>query len=333
MSTTLVYYLKNTYWEFDFITKDLVLGAADVVLFEKEEFRNFITKPKPSKHIILVVNTLLPLHDIIEVAQYMKPDVLFYLSDEDGNRPEVMVLEQHTTLFLRQYNHANYVYGRNNYQIPLGYASHFKKDMKSVKPVGERKANCSFIGTPKSDRLEMTNAFKKHMDKTNIAFVNNEWNIDKLSFSPQRCWEVYNDSIFVICGRGNRSLDCFRIYEAIVAGAIPVLVGQMDEINISFKYFSVLPPFVVEETWEKAVQKCNMLLNDFAALESLQSNLLTWWQSTLAQIHQLIQAVATHSRGKGSLSLTESGVSACGKQQETMTKEPPHAPCDRETTF
>jgi hypothetical protein len=34
--------------------------------------------------------------------------------------------------------------------------------------------------------------------------------------------KVYNSSKFVVVGRGHSNLDCFRIYESIVGGALPV---------------------------------------------------------------------------------------------------------------
>ena len=39
---------------------------------------------------------------------------------------------------------------------------------------------------------------------------------------------IYSQSIFVFNGRGNVFLDCFRLYEAIIAGAIPVIVGEKE---------------------------------------------------------------------------------------------------------
>jgi hypothetical protein len=94
----------------------------------------------------------------------------------------------------------------------------------------------------------------------------------------------------VICGRGNCSLDCFRIYEAIVAGAIPVIVGGQDEINRTFYYNNCLPPLLYFSSWEEAVLQCNKLLLEPEVLQKRQDDLLSWWHGQMASIHSLIQA-------------------------------------------
>jgi hypothetical protein len=88
-----------------------------------------------------------------------------------------------------------------------------------------------------------------------------------------------NNSIFVICGRGNCSLDCFRIYEAIVAGAIPVIVGNLDEIQTTFNYNNNYIPFIHDDSWEKVVVKCNDLLKDYDKLEQIRNDLKSWWNN------------------------------------------------------
>jgi hypothetical protein len=105
---------------------------------------------------------------------------------------------------------------------------------------------------------------------------------------PCKCFNIYNNSIFVISGRGNVSLNCFRIYEAIVAGAIPVIVGSIDEINNTFNFNNKLPPFIYDETWENVVIKCNDLLKNYEKLQEIQDNLLSWWKNEIIHINKLI---------------------------------------------
>jgi len=84
------------------------------------------------------------------------------------------------------------------------------------------------------------------------------------------------------------NLDCFRIYEAIVAGAIPVIVGSSYEITNTFNYDNNIPPFIYDETWEKVVIKCTNLLNDVEELQKIQDNLITWWDNKILSIQKLI---------------------------------------------
>lgn len=288
-------YSKNTIWEYSFITKDILFNIEELEIetFEKKDFNLLLGRTDIINNNILVINTEYNINDVINVIKYIQPIIIFYMSDEYGNNSNMKILENHTKLLFRQYNHSHYNYSNNNYQLPLGYVTNFLSEDNSfsihVKDINERKINCSFIGAVKSDRLHMTNIFKKYMKNTNITFVKNNWNINNLAISPKKCFDVYNNSIFVICGRGNVNLDCFRIYEAIVAGAIPIVVGSIDEISKTFNYNNNIPPFVHDDSWEKVVIKCNNLLNDLEQLQKIQNELLKWWNNQLLFINNLIK--------------------------------------------
>jgi len=286
-------YLENNLWEFDFIVNDILHNIKkDVEVFNIHNFHLLLNRPDIIENNILVINKVCNLNDIINVVQRIKPIIIFYMSDEYGDESNIILLEQYTKILFRQYNHPSYNYSKNNYQLPLGYSKLFLSNKKSLdiqqKKMNERDINCSFIGTNKSDRYHMTTVFHTNMPKTNIIFVNNNWDIHNLPYSPEKCFNIYNNSIFVICGRGNRSLDCFRIYEAIVAGAIPVVVGTADEIESTFNYNNNMPPFIYDNSWEKVVIKCNELLNDYDKLQQLQNNLILWWNTEILFINSLI---------------------------------------------
>ena len=46
--------------------------------------------------------------------------------------------------------------------------------------------------------------------------------IHDAGLSPIQMREIYLSSRFVVVGRGQSNLDCYRIYEAIICGAVPV---------------------------------------------------------------------------------------------------------------
>jgi hypothetical protein len=224
---------------------------------------------------------------MFQVASILKPNVIIFLSDESGTYPNLMKLEKFTRLFLRNYNHPQYNYASNNLQLPLGYVSNFLAS-KSLKKINQRSINCSFIGEQKSDRLEMYNTFKKNMTNTKIEFTNNSWNLENLKWTPHQLFELYNDSIFVINGRGNCSLDCFRIYESTSAGAIPVIVGDPKEIKNTFFYNDNIPPLLFFNSWQQAVESCNSLLENPQQLQEIQNNLQLWWKNILVTLKQKI---------------------------------------------
>jgi len=292
-----ILYLENATWEYDYIVNDILLNIEnkEIEVFKNENFKLFLNRTDIIENNILVINTVCSLDDIITVVKHIKPIAIFYLSDEVGNILDTTVLDKYTKVLFMQYNHKHYNYSSNNFQIPLGYSKYFLNGNRSssiqTKKISERKINVSFIGTMKSDRYHMKNVFEKNVKTTNIIFTYNNWDINNLPYSPEKCFNIYNNSIFVICGRGNCSLDCFRIYEAIVAGSIPIIVGPLDEIKNTFNYNGNLPPFIYDESWENVVTKCNIFLDDREKLNKIQEELLTWWGNQILFIHNLITKI------------------------------------------
>jgi hypothetical protein len=290
-------YLKDMTWELDFIQKELLpfIPNLETEFFTKENFKFLLQRNNIIGKNIIAVNSICSTKDIKEVAQFLKPVAIFYLSDEYGDHAGTSVLSKHTKLFFRQYNFSHYNYSKNNYQIPLGYSKGFLNGISSNnvnrKAINNRDFNCSFIGENKSDRLEMSNAFKEKMKKSNIIFVNNSWDISNLQYTPKQCFDIYNNSVFVLCGRGNKSLNCFRIYEALTAGAIPVIVGSEKEINTTFNFNNKIPPFIFSNTWKDAVIKCNKLLQNHTNLKKKQNEILKWWNNELLFYRKLLKSV------------------------------------------
>ena len=248
-------YLEAATWEFDFIRYDLLsnIKNLEVEYFNKSNMTALMKRGDLVNNNIFVITHHCNLMEVINVVKIIKPLVIFQLSDEYGGSPQWTVLEKYTKVLFRQHNHRNYKYGHNNFHLPLGYVQHYLNKTASLtivpKKISERKINCSFIGAEKSDRLIMANAFKEKMSNTNIQFVNNNWNINELPCVPADIFNVYSNSIFVINGKGNCNLDCFRIYEAIVAGAIPVIVGNVNDINNTFNYNNNIIPLIYSDNW------------------------------------------------------------------------------------
>jgi len=295
-----VLYHEYAAWEYDFVIHDICnVENKEVECFSNENFKSFMDRSDIIDNNILIINYLTNIHDIIAVAENIRPFVIFYLSDEGGYCPEMTTLGKYTKLLLTHYRHGSYNYPQNWIQVPLGYCRYFLNSKLSStiqqKPMRERQTNASFIGSMKSDRLKMVKLFTQNMQKLNIKFVQNNWNINNLPISPEQCYQIYSDSIFVICGRGNVSLDCFRIYEAIVAGAIPVVVGSPQEINTTFFYNNDIPPFIKEESWENAVIKCNTLLHDYDKLQQIQNDLLLWWKNRISLVNNSITSAISES--------------------------------------
>lgn len=278
-----IFYPEYCIWEKDYILNNVLSGIKlqEIHYYSNQNFLEILDKFSNCKNCILVLTSYLQENEMFQVASILKPNVIILLSDEYGTKSNLMKLEKLTRLFLRNYNHCSYSYASNNLQLPLGYVSNFLDCKSFIKKMNQRSINCSFIGEQKSDRLEMYNTFKKNMTNTKIEFTNNSWVLESLKWTPANLFELYNDSIFVINGRGNCSLDCFRIYESISAGAIPVIVGDPKEIKNTFYYNDNVPPLLFFNSWQEAVTNCNNLLEKLDQLQEIQNNLQLWWKNIL----------------------------------------------------
>lgn len=213
------------------------------------------------------------------VLNNIKPKIMINLSDEfyHENNEEFNQLGSYAKLYLRNYHHKNYTYTSNTLHIPLGYCSGvvLSKD-ELIKGINEKTYAWSWVGNFKSDRYEMIEQFKN---------INPYFFSDNISRSTIA--ELYNDSIFVPCGRGNYSLDCWRLYEASSCGAIPVVVGSIEEIKETFKY-EENPPWIFSENWQQARITCQNLLHNKDLLQKIQDNLLLWWNNRINKIKKQI---------------------------------------------
>lgn len=250
-------------WETDFILND-ILPKGNVFQIETKDLES---KSFPCDAFVFS-SRVHSFWNIRDLVTRIKPKIIIQLSDEfyQENKWEYNLLGNYCDLFLRNYHHSYYNYTSNTIVFPLGYTN----GCKSL--VNDRIYNWSFLGELKHDRLEMLNVFS-NLDN---YYVNS--NVDKLKMC-----EIYSKSIFVPCGRGNSSLECFRLYEASMNGAIPIVVGPKEEIQTTFKYEQD-PPWVFSDSWIDAFEQCRSLLNNTNQLKEKQENLLNWWYNRISNI-------------------------------------------------
>lgn len=287
-----LYCLEST-WEIDFIKNTLFDNKYEFEDFHYNNVDDYVSNTELYDNCAVIFSTYFTsgINNMSIIVQKIRPKILILLSDEYGCYPSLMQLSNYTRLLLHNYYHPHYTYYENCIQLPLGYVSGFLDNVSNImdcKPIEERKYNCSFVGEIKSDRKEMCDLFKINMENTCINGVLNTWKLDNLKVTPQEIYNIYSDSIFVINGRGNKSLDCFRIYEAIVSGAIPVIVGSEKEINDSFNYNGHKPIFIHDETWQKVLEKCLIILKNKQLLQEIQNINFKWWNFKIAFIKEKI---------------------------------------------
>jgi hypothetical protein len=306
MSKIKLIYDNNCTWEKDYIKELFSLIEYDLIyvdlnnlinkLYDEEQYIN-----DKSFMILVFSSNVYRYCDILKIVLRIKPIIIVHLSDEWGNRPQYTDLAAHTKLLLHQYCQKNYDYNKYNniIQIPLGYMTgmfnnKISKDLTlgdknfalniKLKPISERKYKWAFIGRKKQDRRIILFKFSR---KIKEKFYGK-------NIKPSNMFDVYNDSIFIPNGRGNFTLDCFRIYEAILSGCIPVIVGKNDELDTIFYYNNDKPPFIIEETWDNAINKCMYLLDNIKELENVQQQNYKWLENKIKSIQKLIKDTLTN---------------------------------------
>lgn len=257
------YIFEYGLWETDFFLNDL-LPKDNVKYITIENIEDI----QESCDVFVFCCRTHNFFDILKTIQAIKPKIIIMTSDEfyQENNSIYNQLGNECELFLRQYHHPTYTYTSNTLHIPLGYTNGCKSFNES------KKLKWSWFGQVKNDRMKMLNQFRK----LNPYLIGT-------SLSKELMCKAYSQSIFVPCGRGNSSLDCYRLYEASMNGAIPVVVGEEKEIKETFKY-EENPPWIFADTWEKAYQKC--LINTISSEE-----IINWWKNRVLKIKSKIQEV------------------------------------------
>jgi hypothetical protein len=250
-------------WEDDFIL-NCILPKANVYYKKTNEIENTIL----SADVFVFSSRVHSVWNIRDVVKRIKPKIIIMLSDEfhEENNWNYNLLGNYCDLFLRQYHHSYYNYTPNTIHLPLGYTNGCKSFLS------EKKYEWSFIGEIKTDRQEMIEIYSQSSNH----FIGND--VDK-----EKMCEIYSQSKFVPCGRGNSSLDCFRLYEASMNGAIPVVVGSKKEIETTFKY-EENPPWIFAESWEDAYDLCKT-----TTIDSMQ--VLKWWNQRIEIIQNKVKEV------------------------------------------
>jgi hypothetical protein len=95
--------------------------------------------------------------------------------------------------------------------------------------------------------------------------------------------EILSKSKFTISPDGNLNVDCFRFWEAIEFGSIPLVINRGN-----FKYFQEITkselPFPTFKSWEDAAKFAENLKNDDDQMNWLQTSMIKWWQNVKSRL-------------------------------------------------
>lgn len=302
-----VFFEDDTFWERDFIFHQILGGFTNLtsVRWNHNNLANLPTTIiKGKKSVPAVLND----HDAMHRAgpcrkvfilhcrnnqhcpavralwAAVKPTLVFLLSDEFGLHKCYHDLSADTAqVVLRQYSVKKFgwqTYPNVHHVLSgtQGFDALDASELSNMKLPAERKYIWSFSGGRKHDRMKMVQVLKDALHP-----FRQEWH----GLKPlQMIRELYLESMFVPVGRGGASLDCFRMYEASRAGAIPIIVGPQKEIEVTFSSYvgfeGRLPPCVFSESWEEAVVQVRGIVANATRLIELHREVLRFWSHSIS---------------------------------------------------
>ena len=287
-----ILYPKPILWEEDYFK---------YILFDKTKYNiniNFVLYDHTTnfkifsnqKNILILSCNYIPLDIIKNICFFLKPIIIFHLSDEWGKTQDYHLFYESLSsirIVFHQHTHENLKYTKNHMKIPLGCIKEYPLDKMVLN--NNKEYDFSFIGEYKSDRKEILELFQKHFSKSYINSNKTNWqSIQGQIVSPIKMYDIYSKSIFVPVGRGNYSLECFRMYEAILAGAIPVIIGNNKEIETCLILNGTMPKIVQATSYMEVIDKCKIIYNDKEKQKEIVEYNFKWWNEENNKIIQKI---------------------------------------------
>jgi hypothetical protein len=281
--------LKENMWEWDYLrelfdlpyfaTSSSYNGTADIVICSSFEDYTAINAFRRS------VNDHQPI------------PILVHMSDEQFATKGCVWLYQYSKLILRGYWGDN-LFGSNVLQLPLGYMRGYLPTVAQNRSSSDWNASFSTPGyaaeTPQFRPYRWSFLGSKHgrgtKERTEMLDTFSAWkpHIYTNGLSPAQVYTVYSQSDFVLSARGWVNLDCLRVYEAILAGAVPVVVGDPRELHAVFDYNGHRLPALYAHSWAVALDRARSLTAVDIAEKRRQ--LQKWWVSTLHRIRSAVAA-------------------------------------------
>jgi hypothetical protein len=223
---------------------------------------------------------------------------IFLLSDEFLTDKCEYVSEPECKFVIRNYIHPNLYQNPKVVHIGLGFKKNFDKYVQKNEFI-ERGYTWNFIGSVHGNsRNQAVNVFS-HLDG-GFIHKTKHFNSDDYLSTEEYC-EVLSQSLYTICPQGHANNETFRIFEALEAGSIPVVLKNSEAHPFNPGYWNYLftgePffPFVVADDWESARHTVTTdIKNGLTALRQKQCQLF-WskWKATWKyQLHAKLSSLA-----------------------------------------
>jgi hypothetical protein len=276
MNRSLICYHGGWFAELDWLRRLLDWPTADCVI---DETQSLVV----DNSIVLCANLAGMRPELLARIRQTKGVVLFHISDEWYRQP-VQV-------------YANFAHVIRNYHyeclrhpaittLPLGPCRDVRAK-QAARPLSQRSNVWSFAGQLTSTRLEMVEALSS-VDP-GFQHVTSHDGVKLPSLDAASYRDLLCESIFVPCPMGNVNLESFRLYEALDAGAIPIV-----ERRPWLDYYTRLlgpHPLLVVNHWHEAPERMKSLMDDVAALDRRQREISEWWHRFEVGLKQRLAGV------------------------------------------
>ena len=159
------------------------------------------------------------LRRFIEVAKRSGQNIgLFHLGDE-YYQESTSFYKDFDFIFRQYYKSEAHRKHDHCYYLPIGYKSDFIENLNPT-PIESRDYLWSFAGHLKGSRYSMM----KHASAIpgGKCFTTTQWN-DPNGLTTESYAALLSNTKFSLCPMGNYSVDCFRVYESLEAGTIPIV--------------------------------------------------------------------------------------------------------------
>jgi hypothetical protein len=164
-------------------------------------------------------------------------------------------------------NYYRHVAMSNVVHFPLGWMKTFPHNLP-IKSTWDREHTWSFIGNiSKSTRLEMI-----HYMNTISNGIHQGPHTGQ-SLTPSEMAQIYNNSLFVPCPRGNWNVDSFRVTEALQMGALPIV----EKSDYWVKLYGNDHPLIEIESWQDAPGTIKHLMSNMRSLDIQRALTYAWW--------------------------------------------------------
>jgi hypothetical protein len=202
------------------------------------------------------------------------------LSDECLLENTPYINDPNCVFLARNYVHPLILSHSKAFTFGLGWQNGFEAHASTKKKASERKLKWGFAGSLKTDRAEALNQLASIQPYETHIFKSFN---DPLYLPPKEYAELLNECVFAPAPCGGASNDSFRIYEALEAGVIPIVLKNDTGLRIDPSYWHAVflgettLPFIVADTWSDAALRARAVLES-GLVDAVQESCIDFWQ-------------------------------------------------------